>query len=109
MYNLTITATDRGQPQMTAIAHLIVNVGDINDVIPQFSQVLCTCIPLSIHMSTFCSVIVLYYIVRLGQFWRKVTYVEIMWRCLIKLPFMLNMYDQSNKGATSAHKHPLQE
>lgn len=39
VYNLTITATDRGQPQMTAIAHLIINVGDINDVIPQFSQV----------------------------------------------------------------------
>ena len=63
----------------------------------------------SVHFGSVIDNVVLYYIVRLGQFRRKVTYVEIMWRCLIKLPFMLNMYNQSNKGATFAHKHPLYE
>jgi len=41
VYNLTIMALDRGQPQMTATEYLIVTVGDINDETPEFSQVCC--------------------------------------------------------------------
>ena len=38
-YNLTITALDRGQPQMSDTEYLVVTVVDVNDESPQFSQV----------------------------------------------------------------------
>ena len=39
LYNLTITALDRGQPQMSDTEYLVVTVVDVNDESPQFSQV----------------------------------------------------------------------
>ena len=38
-YNLTITVTDRGQPPMGAATNIVVIVEDVNDEIPEFSQV----------------------------------------------------------------------
>ena len=43
VYNLTIMALDRGQPQMSDTEYLVVTVGDVNDETPEFSQV-CSCI-----------------------------------------------------------------
>ena len=39
MYNITITATDQGQPPMSAVVIYRVTVADVNDDVPQFSQV----------------------------------------------------------------------
>ncbi|XP_076257504.1 FAT atypical cadherin kugelei isoform X3 [Rhynchophorus ferrugineus] len=38
MYNLTVQAVDQGTPQLSTVAHLIVNVQDINDNPPEFTQ-----------------------------------------------------------------------
>ena len=38
-YNLTVSAFDRGQPQMSAVNNLVIFVSDENDVIPTFLRV----------------------------------------------------------------------
>lgn len=38
-YNLTVTAIDRGQPQMSSTGYLLVSVADENDVVPAFLSV----------------------------------------------------------------------
>ena len=39
MYNLTVTAVDRGQPQKSAVQNILIDVLDVNDVIPMFERV----------------------------------------------------------------------
>ena len=38
-YNLTVTAFDRGQPQMSVTNYLTISVSDENDVVPTFLSV----------------------------------------------------------------------
>lgn len=37
-YNLSVKAIDLGQPQMSSLTHLLVNIQDINDNPPEFTS-----------------------------------------------------------------------